>query len=88
VKPNVRRVGRTLVIDWHATKHRYRAREMRMRWTNLRTGRTRVTPWSRWNNHLRTQALPPGTYRVDLQASRRTMTSAWGPAVERRVSRR
>lgn len=87
VKPNVRRVGRTLVIDWHATKHRYRAREMRMRWTNLRTGRTRVTPWSRWNNHLRTQALPPGMYRVDLQASRRTMTSAWGPAVERRVPR-
>jgi lysophospholipase L1-like esterase len=86
VKAKVRRVGRTLVIDWYATKHRYRAREMRMRWTNVRTGRTRTTSWSRWHTHVRTPALPRGTYRVEVQGSRRTMTSAWGPAVLRRVT--
>jgi lysophospholipase L1-like esterase len=87
VRPRLRRVGHTLVIDWRATKHRYRAREMRMRWTNLRTGRSRTTSWSRWRTHVRTPQLPRGTYRVELQASRRTMTSAWGPGVERRITR-
>jgi lysophospholipase L1-like esterase len=87
VKPVVHRVGQRLVLDWHATKHRFRAREMRVRWTNLRTGRTGSTRWSRWPTHVRTPQLAPGRYRVQAQASRRTMTSVWGPAVERRITR-
>jgi lysophospholipase L1-like esterase len=88
VKPAVHRVGHRLVLDWHATKHRYRAREMRVRWTNVRTGRTGSTRWSRWSKHATTAPLPPGWYRVQAQASRRTMTSVWGPVVVRRIPRR
>jgi lysophospholipase L1-like esterase len=87
VRAAVHRAGRTLVIEWHAAKHRYRAREMRVRWTDLRTGRSRTSPWMRHQTRLRTKVLPRGTYRVQLQASRRTMTSVWGPAVQRRVAR-
>lgn len=87
VKPLVHRVGHRLAMDWRATKHRFRAREMRVRWTNLRTGRISTSRWSRWPTHLRTAALPPGRYRVEAQASRRTMTSLWGPGVVRRIPR-
>jgi len=85
VTPVVHRVGRRLSIDWRAAQHRYRARDMRVRWTNLRTGRTVTRPWSRWRTHVVTQPLRHGTYRVQLQASRRTMTSQWGPGVGRRI---
>jgi lysophospholipase L1-like esterase len=88
VRPVVHRVGQRLVLDWQATKHRFRAREMRVKWTNLRTGRTTSTAWSRGRTHVRTAVLAPGRYRVQAQASRRTMTSVWGPAVERRIPRR
>ena len=87
VRASVRRAGRALVIEWPAAKHRYRAREMRVRWTNLRTGRTHTSAWTRHQTRLRTKVLPRGTYRVQLQASRRTMTSVWGPAVQRRLAR-
>ncbi|HEX2895108.1 MAG TPA: GDSL-type esterase/lipase family protein, partial [Marmoricola sp.] len=87
VKPVVHRVGQRLVLDWLGSKHRYRAREMRVRWTNLRTGRTSTTRWARWPNHKRTGVLAPGRYRVQAQASRRSMVSLWGPAVIRRVPR-
>jgi len=85
VRPVVHRVGRSLSIGWKATQHRYRARDIRVRWTNLRTGRTVTRPWSRWQTHLVTPPLRRGTYRVQLQASRRTMTSQWGPAVVQRI---
>jgi hypothetical protein len=80
-------VGQRLVLDWLGSKHRFRAREMRVRWTNLRTGRTSTTRWSRWVSHTRTGALAPGRYRVQAQASRRSMVSLWGPAVVFRVPR-
>jgi len=85
VTPVVHRVGRRLSIDWKAAKHRYRARDMRVRWTNVRTGRTVTKPWSRWHTHVLTQPLRRGSYRVQLQASRRTMASQWGPGVSRRI---
>jgi lysophospholipase L1-like esterase len=87
VRAAVHRVGHTMSIDWRHAKHRYRAREMRVRWTNVRTHRSVTTRWMRWNTHARTHALPRGTYAVQLQASRRTMRSVWGPAVHRRIGR-
>jgi lysophospholipase L1-like esterase len=87
VRPVVHRVGRTLSIDWGASKHRYRAREMRVRWTNLRTHRTVTTRWMRRDHHVRTHALALGSYQVQVQASRRIMRSVWGPAVHRRIGR-
>ena len=83
----VHRLGRELDVTWRSAKHRYRAREVRVQWKNLRTGRTVTTPWRRFATHLRTQRLAPGTYQVRLQASRRTMVSLWGPVVVRRVPR-
>jgi lysophospholipase L1-like esterase len=85
VRAVVHRVGRTLSLDWFDSLHRYRAREMRVRWTNLRTGHTVTTRWMRRTTHLRTGRLSRGRYRVQLDASRRTMTAVWGPATYRRV---
>jgi lysophospholipase L1-like esterase len=85
VRAVVHRVGRTLSIDWRRTMNRYRAREMRVRWTNVRTHRTHTTRWSRWDRHVRTRPLARGTYQVQLQASRRMMKSLWGPVVQRRI---
>jgi hypothetical protein len=88
VRAAVHRVGARLAVDWARAKHRYRARHMRVRVVSVHTGRTVVAmAWSRHRTHLVTRALPPGRYRVVLQASRRTMTSTWGPAVECRVAR-
>lgn len=87
VRAAVHRAGHTLSIGWRRTKHRYRAREIRVRWTNVRTHRTTTTRWMRWDRHLRTRPLTRGTYEVQLQASRRTMKSVWGPPVYRRIPR-
>jgi lysophospholipase L1-like esterase len=87
VRAAVHRVGNRLSVDWRASKRRYRAREVRVRWTNVRTGRTVTTSWTRHRTHLRTRPLPRGTFRVEVQARRRTMTSVWGPPVQRRISR-
>lgn len=88
VRAVVHRVGARLTIDWARAKHRYRARHMRVRVVSVRTGRTvAAMTWSRHRTRLVTRALPRGSYRVVLQASRRTMTSVWGPAVECRVTR-
>jgi len=84
VTGHVHRVGQRFSVEWRASKRRYRARDVRVRWTNLRTGHTVTTAWTR-RTHLRTRPLARGTYRVELQARRRTMTSLWGPAVQRRV---
>ena len=89
VRAAVGRVGARLTADWARAKHRYRARHMRARVVNVRSGRAVLTtPWLRHRTHLVTRPLPRGTYRVVLQASRRTMTSVWGPAVQRRVGSR
>jgi lysophospholipase L1-like esterase len=87
LKAAVHRVGHRLRMDWAASKHRYRAREARVRWTNVRTGRSTTTRWRRWPARVTTPPLAPGRWRVQVQASRRTMTATWGPAVVRRIPR-
>jgi hypothetical protein len=87
LKAVVHRVGHRLRLDWSASKHRYRAREARVRWTNLRTGRSTTTRWRRWPARVTTPPLRPGRWRIEVQGSRRTMTAVWGPAVVRRVPR-
>lgn len=87
IRPVVHRVGQRLRIDWAASKHRYRAREARVRWTNVRTGRSTTVRWRRWPAHTTTPPLRPGRWRVQVQGSRRTMVGAWGPAVVRRIPR-
>ena len=83
----VHRAGHRLRIDWTAAKHRYRAREARVRWTNLRTGHSTTTRWRRWPARVTTPPLAAGRWSVQVQGSRRTMSGTWGPAVVRRVPR-
>ena len=85
LEPVVRRHGRRLAIDWARTRKTYRVHAVRVRVTNLRTGRSRTWSFARRPNRLVTPALPSGRYRVALRGSRGTTTSQWGVPVVRRV---
>lgn len=87
MQARVRRVGHRLAIDWLPAKRKYRAREMRVRWTDLRTGRSTVTRWRRLPAHVTTPSLRPGRWQVQVQGSRRSMRAVWGPPVVRRIPR-
>jgi lysophospholipase L1-like esterase len=85
LEPVVHRHGRRLAIDWAQTRRLYRVHAMRVRITNLRTGRSRAWSFERRPTHLLTAPLPSGRYRVLLRGSRGTTRSAWGVPVVARV---
>lgn len=84
----VHRNGDRLVVNWRHTKRLYRVHETRVRWTNLRTGRTVTRFEPRRVTRLVTGHLAPGRYRVEVRGMRGTTRSQWGTPVFRRVTHR
>lgn len=75
-----------LVVNWRTTKRRNEAQFMRLRITNLRSGRSSApSPWTRDLRLVR--SLAPGRYTVSIRGLRGTMASVWGPAITVRVPR-
>jgi lysophospholipase L1-like esterase len=87
MRASVRRAGHRLTIDWLAAKRRYRAHEARVRWTDLRTGRSTTTRWRGLPAHVTTPPLHAGRWQVQVQGRRHDMRSVWGPGVVRRIPR-
>jgi lysophospholipase L1-like esterase len=85
LQPVVHRHGRRLAIDWARTRKMYRVHAMRVRVTNLRSGRSTTRSFERRPTHLVTPVLRPGRYRVVLQGSRGTTRSVWSAPVVRRI---
>ena len=84
----VARAGHRLRINWLPAKRRYRAHEVRVRWTDLRTGRSTTSRWRRLPAHVTSPPLHAGRWQVQVQGRRHDMRSVWGPAVVRRIPRR
>jgi lysophospholipase L1-like esterase len=87
LRPTAHPHGGRIAISWRRTKHRYRVHETRVRWINLRTGRSVTRFESRRVTHLVTARLAPGRYRIQVLGVRGTTRSHWGVPVVRRVTR-
>jgi hypothetical protein len=86
LKPVLRidRHGR-LIVNWKRAKSVNKTQLMRMRITQLRSGRTHPTKWTRDTRLV--ERLQPGRYRISVRGMRGTMASTWGPVVTVRVPR-